>query len=223
MKKEEYKKNEYFYEIEQIYKAKQKDIEKRLKEFKEIWEKGSNEDIHTELSFCILTPQSKAVNAWKAITTLRDNGLLFNGSAEEMVEYLNIVRFKNNKAKYLVALREQMKNEKGQIITKDFFSSISTVKARREWIVKNIKGMAYKEAGHFLRNVGFGKEIAILDRHILKNLVKLEVIGEIPKSLTPKLYLEIEERMKAYCEYVNIPMDSLDLLLWYKEAGEIFK
>ncbi|MDO4588505.1 MAG: N-glycosylase/DNA lyase [Fusobacterium sp.] len=223
MKKEEYKKNEYFYEIEQIYKAKQKDIEKRLKEFKEIWEKGSNEDIHTELSFCILTPQSKAVNAWKAITTLRDNGLLFNGSAEEMVEYLNIVRFKNNKAKYLVALREQMKNEKGQIITKDFFSSISTVKARREWIVKNIKGMAYKEAGHFLRNVGFGKEIAILDRHILKNLVKLEVIGEVPKSLTPKLYLEIEERMKAYCEYVNIPMDSLDLLLWYKEAGEIFK
>lgn len=217
------KKNEYFYEIEKIYKEKQKDIEKRLREFKEIWEKGSNEDIHAELSFCILTPQSKAVNAWKAITTLRENGLLFNGSAEDIVEYLNIVRFKNNKSKYLVALREQMQNEKGEIITKDFFNSISDVKEKREWIVKNIKGMAYKEAGHFLRNVGFGKEIAILDRHILKNLVKLEVIGDIPKSLTPKLYLEIEEKMKAYCKFISIPMDSLDLLLWYKEAGEIFK
>lgn len=217
------KKNEYFYEIEKIYKEKQKDIEKRLKEFKEIWEKGSNEDIHAELSFCILTPQSKAVNAWKAITTLRENGLLFNGSAEDIVEYLNIVRFKNNKAKYLVALREQMQNEKGEIITKDFFNSITDVKEKREWIVKNIKGMAYKEAGHFLRNVGFGKEIAILDRHILKNLVKLEVIEDVPKSLTPKLYLEIEEKMKAYCKFISIPMDSLDLLLWYKEAGEIFK
>lgn len=217
------KKNEYFYEIEKIYKEKQKDIEKRLKEFKEIWEKGSNEDIHAELSFCILTPQSKAVNAWKAITTLRENGLLFNGSAEDIVEYLNIVRFKNNKAKYLVALREQMQNEKGEIITKDFFNSITNVKEKREWIVKNIKGMAYKEAGHFLRNVGFGKEIAILDRHILKNLVKLEVIEDVPKSLTPKLYLEIEEKMKAYCKFISIPMDSLDLLLWYKEAGEIFK
>lgn len=217
------KKNEYFYEIEKIYKEKQKDIEKRLKEFKEIWEKGSNEDIHAELSFCILTPQSKAVNAWKAITTLRENGLLFNGSAEDIVEYLNIVRFKNNKAKYLVALREQMQNEKGEIITKDFFNSIADVKDKREWIVKNIKGMAYKEAGHFLRNVGFGKEIAILDRHILKNLVKLEVIEDVPKSLTPKLYLEIEEKMKAYCKFISIPMDSLDLLLWYKEAGEIFK
>ena len=143
------KKNEYFYEIEKIYKEKQKDIEKRLREFKEIWEKGSNEDIHAELSFCILTPQSKAVNAWKAITTLRENGLLFNGSAEDIVEYLNIVRFKNNKAKYLVALREQMQNEKGEIITKDFFNSITDVKEKREWIVKNIKGMAYKEAGHF--------------------------------------------------------------------------
>ena len=217
------KKNEYFYEIEKIYKEKQKKIEKRLKEFKEIWERGSNEDIHAELSFCILTPQSKAVNAWKAITTLRENGLLFNGSAEDIVEYLNIVRFKNNKAKYLVALREQMQNEKGEIITKDFFNSITDVKEKREWIVKNIKGMAYKEAGHFLRNVGFGKEIAILDRHILKNLVKLEVIEDVPKSLTPKLYLEIEEKMKAYCKFISIPMDSLDLLLWYKEAGEIFK
>lgn len=217
------KKNEYFYEIEKIYKEKQKDIEKRLREFKEIWEKGSNEDIHAELSFCILTPQSKAVNAWKAITTLRENGLLFNGSAEDIVEYLNIVRFKNNKAKYLVALREQMQNEKGEMITKDFFNSITDVKEKREWIVKNIKGMAYKEAGHFLRNVGFGKEIAILDRHILKNLVKLEVIEDVPKSLTPKLYLEIEEKMKAYCKFISIPMDSLDLLLWYKEAGEIFK
>lgn len=217
------KKNEYFYEIEKIYKEKQKEIEKRLKEFKEIWERGSNEDIHAELSFCILTPQSKAVNAWKAITTLRENGLLFNGSAEDIVEYLNIVRFKNNKAKYLVALREQMQNKKGEIITKDFFNSITDVKEKREWIVKNIKGMAYKEAGHFLRNVGFGKEIAILDRHILKNLVKLEVIEDVPKSLTPKLYLEIEEKMKAYCKFISIPMDSLDLLLWYKEAGEIFK
>lgn len=217
------KKNKYFYEIEKIYKEKQKDIEKRLREFKEIWEKGSNEDIHAELSFCILTPQSKAVNAWKAITTLRENGLLFNGSAEDIVEYLNIVRFKNNKAKYLVTLREQMQNEKGEIITKDFFNSIADVKEKREWIVKNIKGMAYKEAGHFLRNVGFGKEIAILDRHILKNLVKLEVIEDVPKSLTPKLYLEIEEKMKTYCKFINIPMDSLDLLLWYKEAGEIFK
>jgi len=90
-----------------------------------------------------------------------------------------------------------------------------------EWAKK--AGMSYKEASHFLRNVGFGQDIAILDRHILKNLVKLEVIDELPKTLTPKLYLEIEEKMRNYCEFVKIPMDEMDLLLWYKEAGVIFK
>lgn len=217
------KKNSYFYEIEKIYLDKKEDIEKRLQEFKNTWNKGNNKDIHVELSFCILTPQSKAVNAWKAITTLRDNNLLFQGTPEEIVEFLNIVRFKNNKAKYLVELREQMKDENGEIITKDFFSKFKSVEEARNWIVKNIKGMAYKEAGHFLRNVGFGDNIAILDRHILKNLVRLGVIDEVPKTLTPKLYLEIEDKMRNYCKEVNIPMDSLDLLLWYIEAGEIFK
>lgn len=216
-------KNEYFYEIEKVFKGKKDDIRRRLKEFKEIWEKGNNIDIHVELSFCILTPQSKALNAWKAITTLRDNKILFTGNPEEIAQYLNIVRFKNNKGKYLVELREQMKNEEGEIITKDFFFKFKSVYEMREWIVKNIKGMSYKEASHFLRNVGFGKEIAILDRHILKNLVRLGVIDEIPKSLNEKRYKDIEERLKKYCKEVKIHMDEMDLLLWYLEAGEIFK
>ena len=199
------KKNEYFNEIEKIYKEMSPHFKERLKEFKNIWENGSNKDIHLELSFCILTPQSKALNAWQAITNLKKDDLIYNGKAEELVE-----------------LREQMTKD-GELITKDFFDSLPTVTEKRDWIVKNIKGMSYKEASHFLRNVGFGEDIAILDRHILKNLVKLDVIDELPKTLTPKLYLEIEEKMRNYCKFVKIPMDELDLLLWYKEAGVIFK
>lgn len=216
-------KNKYFYEVEDKYLEIKPNIEKRLEEYRNIWKNGSNEDIHAELSFCILTPQSKARNAWKAITTMREAGVLFNAPEEELSEYLNIVRFKNNKARYLVELREKMTDENGNIITKDFFNSLGTVKEKREWIVKNIKGMAYKEAGHFLRNVGFGDNIAILDRHILKNLVRLEIIDEVPKTLTKKLYLDIEEKMRMFCKETNIPMDHIDLFLWYLEAGEIFK
>ena len=83
--------------------------------------------------------------------------------------------------------------------------------------------MAWKEAGHFLRNVGFGDEVAILDRHILKNLVRLQVIDEIPKTLTKKIYLEIEEKMKKYCKETGIPMDSFRPFIMDLEAGEIFK
>lgn len=216
-------KNKYFYEVIDKYLEIKPSIEKRLDEYRNIWEKGNNEDIHAELSFCILTPQSKARNAWKAITNMRNDGILFKGSPEELSEYLNIVRFKNNKARYLVEIREKMTDENGNIITKDFFKNLGTVQEKREWIVKNIKGMAYKEAGHFLRNIGFGDNIAILDRHILKNLVRLEIIEEVPKTLTKKLYLEIEEKMRMFCKETNIPMDHIDLFLWYLEAGEIFK
>ena len=59
--------------------------------------------------------------------------------------------------------------------------------------------------------------------HILKNLKSLEVITEIPSSLSKKKYLEIEKKMRKFAKEINIPMNHLDLLLWYKETGEIFK
>lgn len=215
--------NEYFYEIEEIYKSIEKDIKLRLDEFKKIWENGDNKDIFCELAFCILTPQSKARNAWSAITTLRENKLLFVGEEEQLIPYLNTVRFNKTKAKNLVLLREQMKDKNGDLITKDFFNKFEDVFIAREWLVKNIRGISYKEASHFLRNIGFGERFAILDRHILKNLIKLGVIDSLPKSLTPKLYKEIENKLSIFCDEVNIPMGEMDLLLWYKEAKEIFK
>jgi N-glycosylase/DNA lyase len=93
----------------------------------------------------------------------------------------------------------------------------------RDWFQQNIKGYGLKEASHFLRNVGFGEDIAILDRHILRNLKKLGVISEIPAHISLKLYHEIEEKMKAFAKKVKIPMAALDLILWAKETGEVFK
>ena len=83
--------------------------------------------------------------------------------------------------------------------------------------------MGLKEANHVLRNLGFGENIAILDRHILKNLKELNVIEEIPKSISEKKYYEIEEKMREYSKFSKIKMDELDLVLWYKQTGEIFK
>ncbi len=213
----------YFDELKEIYDDIKGDIEARLDYFRNVWNNGDNKSIHMELSFCILTPQSKALNAWAAIEKLDENKLLWSGEKEEISEHLNTVRFKNNKADNLVRLRNQMTNDKGEIITKDFFEGIKKVEDKREWIVKNIRGMSFKEASHFLRNVGFGDDLAILDRHILRNMEKLGVIKEIPKTITPKKYKEMEVKLRKYTKKVGIPMDHMDLLLWYKEAGEIFK
>ena len=207
--------------IVKIYKDIKKDVEKAIKGYKKAW-KGSEREVFAEVAFCILTPQSKAKNAWQAITVLVENGLLFSGEAEEIAEHLNIVRFKNNKSRYLVELRELM-TEDGELQPRKILSRQGNTFEKREWILKNIKGMGMKEANHVLRNLGFGEEIAILDRHILRNLAELNVIDEVPKSMTIKKYYEIEEKMKEYSEFSGIGMDALDLVLWYKEAGEVFK
>ena len=82
-------------EIKKIYESIRKDIAKAIKGYKNAW-KGKEEEVFAEIAFCILTPQSKARNAWKAINILVENRLLYEGEAEEIAEYLNIVRFKNN-------------------------------------------------------------------------------------------------------------------------------
>jgi len=106
---------------------------------------------------------------------------------------------------------------------RESLAGFSDASAAREWLVANIKGLGYKEASHFLRNIGLGGDLAILDRHILKNLALLGVIDEVPASPGRKMYLEIEKKMTRFSNEVNIPMAHLDLLLWYKEAGEVFK
>lgn len=209
-------------EIKNIHKSIEKDVDKRLKEFKKVWNDGTEEEIFVEMAFCILTPQSKARNAWIAISNLKENNLLFEGEAEEIAEHLNIVRFKNNKAKYLVELRKLM-TEKNKLRPKKILESKGDVFQKRKWIFENIKGMGMKEANHVLRNLGFGEKIAILDRHVLRNLIALGVIDEMPKTITEKKYYEIEDKMREYSKSAKISMDALDLILWYKEAGEIFK
>ena len=87
-------------------------------------------------------------------------------------------RFQNNKSKYLI----EAKNKYKEII-----ENLRKLNAfqMREWLIENIKGISYKESGHFLRNIG-ERDLAILDRHILKNLFEQKVIEEIPKTLTKK-------------------------------------
>ena len=201
-------------ELVKEYKCKKKAIRKRLKEFKSIGS-GKTEKIFPELCFCLLTPQSNARYCDKAIQELKKSKLLFKGNARDIRGILKgRTRFHNKKADYIIGARA--------CFDKSIFSSGDASKIR-DLLVKSIKGLGYKEASHFLRNIGLGRDIAILDRHILKNLERYGAIKSIPSSLTPGLYLNIEEKARRFAKLINIPLEELDLLLWSKETGEIFK
>ncbi|MBU1147477.1 MAG: N-glycosylase/DNA lyase, partial [Candidatus Omnitrophica bacterium] len=177
------------------YKNKKRDIRNRLQEFQHVYKKG-DKDIFAELCFCILTPQAKAVICDKAVKRLQSRDLLFSGSQRDVRRCLRGVRFPNNKARYLIEARKCL-DLKARINTKDLTKA-------RDWLVKNIKGLGYKEASHFLRNIGFGQDMAILDRHILKNLKRYGVIKKIPDSLTKKEYIKIENEMRKFFQQLNI-------------------
>jgi len=208
--------------LQRQYNSRKKEIKKRLYEFRQVW-RQPDERIFAELAFCFCTPQSKAKACWHAVSSLEKSGKLYSGSLDEIRAALHRnVRFHNNKAGYILHARGVL-SEFGEIQIKKKLSQLGTPFEMREWLVSNLKGLGHKEASHFLRNIGMGQDLAILDRHILKNLHKHGAIKEIPKSLTPRKYKEIEEEMRAFSSKVKIPMDEMDLLFWSEETGEVFK
>jgi N-glycosylase/DNA lyase len=210
-------------ELQSLYSPVKSLIETRLSEFKRLWKRGSQKDIFSELIFCLLTPQSKAKSCDHAVGCLLEKDLVLNGTQRQIAKELRTkTRFHNNKAGYIIEARRSF-TYKGEIIIKDKIDAFRNPKDTREWLTANVKGLGLKEASHFLRNIGKGEKLAILDRHILRNLVSLGVILEVPKSISRKKYFEIEERMIEFSRRIGIPLAHLDLLLWYKETGEVFK
>ncbi len=209
-------------DIVSIHRGIRRHLRDRLEEFRSIWEGKDHYRAFKELVFCLLTPQSKAKAGWSAVEELERCGLLLGGKEEEIARHLSGVRFHNNKARYVaLAQRRFVRGNKPEL--SEVFSRGEDVKALRDFLVKEIKGYGYKEASHFLRNIGLGRDIGILDRHILRSLMDLGVIDSIPKALGRKAYLEIEARMRDFSAQIRIPMDELDFVFWYRATGEVFK
>ncbi|KJJ85431.1 8-oxoguanine DNA glycosylase/DNA lyase, thermostable [Candidatus Omnitrophus magneticus] len=207
-------------DLQAEYSAKKTAIKKRLEDFKKVWLE-SEKIIFSELCFCICTPQSNAIYADRAIKNLIKNNALYSGSIQDIRASLKAVRFPNNKAGYIYLARDIF-SRNGKISIKKKINTLDIFSARL-WLVKNIKGLGFKEASHFLRNIGFGKNLAILDIHILRRMKNYGLIIDIPKSISKRLYFELEEKLRFFCGKVGIPMAELDLLFWSSATGEIFK
>jgi N-glycosylase/DNA lyase len=171
-----------------------------------------------ELVYCLLTPQSSAVNAGKAVEALREAGFFHREfePAPLLHQKEFYVRFHNTKGKHLKEAKRNFPEIHSALC--NGYSS----EELRAWLVKNVKGLGWKEASHFLRNIGH-KNLAILDRHILKNLKRHNVIRSLPETLTPTRYRAIEQKFALFSRRIGITLDELDLLFWSRETGEILK
>ena len=201
-------------ELQARFDTQKSAIRRRLNDFASI----QIDEYFYELVYCLLTPQSSAINAGKAVQTLKAADLLSQKvDATSLLRQKNsYIRFHNTKARHLSAAKAQFPEIAAQL-----FNGLTSVQLRK-WLVDNVKGLGWKEASHFLRNIGH-RNLAILDRHILRNLKRHTVIHRIPKSLTPRRYLTIETQFATFAAHIGTSMDELDLLFWSEETGEILK
>ncbi len=197
-------------------------IERRLASFRRVGQ-ASDPKLFEELCFAILAIQSSARSSDAAVRGLVREGLLWSAGQEEIAAYLrHRTRFHKHKAAYMVRARERFFPGDGPNL-KATLQSFPDDREARSWLVAEVDGFGLKEASHFLRNIGRGEGLAILDRHILRNLVRHRVIPRMPKSLTPRRYLAIEARMRKFADRLGVSMGVLDLLWWSRQTGEIFK
>ena len=207
--------------IRSVYSMRSKEFRARLLEFEEIGRTGNDLEIWEEMVFCFFTGGCSAKMGLRSIEAVRP--LLMDGGQKRLSRALTGVhRFPNARARYVVASRRFLKKHCGMNIRAELESRGHF--ERRDWLVKEkrIKGLAYKEASHFLRNVGF-KGYGILDKHVLNSLADLEIISDPKPPKSRNEYLTTEKKLRHFAERLSIDFDEMDLILWSMKTGEILK
>jgi N-glycosylase/DNA lyase len=192
-------------------------VENRIAEFLEVKEMDT-EKWFEELTYCLLTAYSSARLGQLCVDALCDRNVLLHGDLDQVVETLRVQghRFAEKRAEYIFTARELAPTLKGTI------QGFQDIKAAREWLAKNVKGIGFKESSHFLRNVGY-LDVAIIDRHIISNMVDHGILEERPKSITKRRYLEYELILAEVARRVGMTLGEMDLYLWYRKTGKVLK
>ena len=218
-----------------------KQIRDRMAEFRSKGKQGENE-IFKELCFCILTANYSAEGGMRVQEAVGNRFITLPEAAlAKQLKSLGY-RFPNIRAKYVVSARNY-KSDLCVLLASNPAPNLDQnsnpgQKTLREWIVKHIHGLGYKEASHFLRNIGYGS-LAIIDFHILEllernNLIKKQSAHSHStssssqsvsksRSVSKRRYLEIEQLLSKIAIKTKMSLGELDLYLWYVETGKVLK
>lgn len=177
----------------------------------------SEDEVFSELCFCLLTANYSAEGAIR-IQDAIGGGFTSLPEPALAAELRRLgYRFPNTRARYIVEARKRRRKLKGML------ASAGDEKVLRAWLAENILGLGYKEASHFLRNIGC-RDLAIIDFHIIGLLARHKIIKKPKnKSLPRKKYLEIEHALETVASRSGLCQGELDLYLWYMETGKVLK
>lgn len=205
--------------------ARRREIREKLSEFRSVIRRGNDGELFEELAFCIFTAGASARMGIKSVEAVRP--VMMTAKSAEQFSRLIIKngahRFPNARARYLLHTRNYIARAHGMEM-KRLILSFKDPARRRAFFAENrdIKGIGFKEASHFLRNIGISG-YAILDKHIMNCLFELKIVDDPSPPANGKMYVEIENKLKRYAKRNGFDIDEIDLLLWSEKTGVILK
>ena len=194
-------------------------VEARIAEFRMVHDMGSQK-WYEELVYCLLTAYSSALMGQRCVDALLSGGALTVGDLQGVHSCLveEGHRFARARAEYIIDSRHLAPDIK--TVIQGFRDS----REAREWLVPNVRGLGWKEASHYLRNVGY-LDLAIIDRHILSNMAEHGLITpeDAKRGLTKRRYMEYETALGQVAHALGMSLGELDLYLWYRKTGKVLK
>jgi len=198
------------------------------------WRACDDEVLWHELVSCILGSQvqyehSKAASAYLVFQRLLDVGKLKIGAEkfeQDITEALEQpifppmtdkggrkYRYPKLRANHIRRTAEQIYMSNNSI--KDILLSCNSEKIARAKIVSFAVGIGPKQASLFLRNIGYARNLAILDSHILEYMSLVGLLPQLIQSVpTLNKYETIEQALYSYSGKFKTSMAYIDTAIW---------
>lgn len=196
------------------YHEKEKQIRSRLADFQK---PRTEQFLWEELIYCLFAANSSGKMAETAVALL---GPIHSKAtlAQLQAKVHKKVRFYNVRSRFFHENRLFVKSNH-DTLTK-MLDSFTNVYELRNYLADEFLGMQFKEASHYLRNIGF-TGLCIIDKHVLYLMKEFGVLKSAKPPKNRKEYLKIEEKVLAFAKKQKYDVDVLDLALWSYRSGHI--
>jgi len=195
---------------------------------KKTWVDFSEKELWLELISCILGSRVRSETATACSNHLRERNLvdisiiLKKPRETETKISIELAKsifpphgckypFPRSKATCIVVTAVEI-YEKDNTSIKQILSSYPNPLEARKVLVSKCRGIGFKQASLFLRNVSFCDNLAILDTHVVRFIESVILRTQI--RLTKNQYLFLERILYEYAQSKRVSLATLDFSIW---------
>lgn len=124
-------------------------------------------------------------------------------------------RYSKTKADYIVRTALEIYKKNNSNLKEILINCKDEYEARTN-LDRNAVGVGYKQASLFLRNIYYAKNLAILDSHVIRFMILMNIVENDTKlKLYDKgEYVKLENRLYHYAVSRNKTISTLDIAIW---------